>query len=195
MTLKSDSGQTAQSDPKLTQKWLWTYFRVIFESLLSHLGSLWGGTQESLLSHFLGHFNSCCVSVELGGRPLYNVWSLSERSPSVRLLSKSCSASTKESKLNYSSHNMLRGAEFGTNLSNLLYVLIVYSSASRILIRGNGYNCIIQTMLPYSCKRRKPFRPPWYQCCQENGLFYGGPKSSLAKDLNRPYEGHCREDF
>ena len=38
----------------------------IFESLLSHLGSLWGGTFEFLL----GHFNSFCVSIELGARPL-----------------------------------------------------------------------------------------------------------------------------
>ena len=50
---KSDSKVTRadrpQSDLKLAQKWLQTHFWVIFESLLSHLGSL---PRESLLSHF-----------------------------------------------------------------------------------------------------------------------------------------------
>ena len=61
-----------QSDPKVTQKWLRTYFWVIFESLLSHLGSLGGGTPKVTFESLLGHFNSFCFSVELGGRPLHN---------------------------------------------------------------------------------------------------------------------------
>ena len=67
---KSDSKVTRpdrpQSDPKVTQKWLRTHFWVTFESLGVTLG--WG-TFESLL----GHFNSFCVSLELGGRLLPNI--------------------------------------------------------------------------------------------------------------------------
>ena len=46
--------------------------RVIFESLLGHLVSLWAGTPGVTFESLLGHFNSFCVSVELGGRPLHN---------------------------------------------------------------------------------------------------------------------------
>ena len=59
-----------QSDLKSTQKWLRTsLFRVIFES---HFWVILGWDLESLLSHFWDHFNSLCVSVELGARPLHN---------------------------------------------------------------------------------------------------------------------------
>ena len=44
----------------------------MFESLLSHLGSLRGGTPKVTFESLLGHFNSFCASVELGGRPLHN---------------------------------------------------------------------------------------------------------------------------
>ena len=62
-----------QSDPKLTQKWLWTpclsHFWVTFESLGVTLGwRPWKSFFESLL----GHFNSFWVSVELGARWLLN---------------------------------------------------------------------------------------------------------------------------
>ena len=39
---------------------------------MSHLGSLGGGTPKVTLKPLLGHFNSFCVSVELGGHPLHN---------------------------------------------------------------------------------------------------------------------------
>ena len=45
------------------------------ESLLSHFwvtfGSLWGRSARVTLESLLGHFNSFCASVELGGRPLH----------------------------------------------------------------------------------------------------------------------------
>ena len=40
---------------------------------MSHLGSLWGGTPKVTFESLLGHFNSFCASVELGGRPLHNI--------------------------------------------------------------------------------------------------------------------------
>ena len=56
--LKSDSqGPTPewpQSDLKLTQKWLRTHFWVIFESLSSHLASLWGGALEVTFESLFG---------------------------------------------------------------------------------------------------------------------------------------------
>ena len=57
-----------QSGPKLTQKW------PHFEWCLSRFWVTWGhfgvGPWESLLSHFLGHFDYFGVSVGLGARPL-----------------------------------------------------------------------------------------------------------------------------
>ena len=40
--------------------------------VLSHLASLWGGTPKVAFESPLGYFNSFCVSVELGARPLHN---------------------------------------------------------------------------------------------------------------------------
>ena len=58
-----------QTDPKVTHNWLKTdsgsHFGAIFESLLSHFGSLWAGGPGS---HFFSHFNSFWVSAELGAR-------------------------------------------------------------------------------------------------------------------------------
>ena len=42
------------------------------ESLLSHLGSLWGGALGVTFESLLGHFNPFWVSVELGERWLPN---------------------------------------------------------------------------------------------------------------------------
>ena len=42
----------------------------IFESLLSHLGSLWGGALGVTFESLLGHFNPFWVSVDLGARCL-----------------------------------------------------------------------------------------------------------------------------
>ena len=42
----------------------------MFESFLSHLGSLWGGALGVTFESLLGHFNSFWVSVELGARRL-----------------------------------------------------------------------------------------------------------------------------
>ena len=46
----------------------------IFESFLSHLNSLWGGTPGVPFESLLGRFDSFCVSGELGGRPLHNTY-------------------------------------------------------------------------------------------------------------------------
>ena len=62
-----------QTNPKVTQKWLRTLFWVIFELILSHLGSLWGGTPGATFESLLGHFKSFCVSVRLGGHPLRKI--------------------------------------------------------------------------------------------------------------------------
>ena len=63
-----------QTDPKATQNWLKSdygpHFWVNFGSLLSHLGSLWGGTLGVTFESLLGHFNSFWASVDLGARPL-----------------------------------------------------------------------------------------------------------------------------
>ena len=56
----------------MTQKGLQTPFLVIFESLLSHLGSLWGGALGVTFESLLGHFNPFWVSVDLGARWLPN---------------------------------------------------------------------------------------------------------------------------
>ena len=40
---------------------------------MSHLGSLWGGTSGVTFESLLGHFNSFCVSVQLGGRSLHKM--------------------------------------------------------------------------------------------------------------------------
>ena len=64
-----------KSDSKVTQK----------ESLLSHFwvtfGSLWGRSARVTFESLLGHFNSFCVSVELGGRPLHNPCPSSRKRP------------------------------------------------------------------------------------------------------------------
>ena len=39
---------------------------------MSHLGSLWAGSLGVTFESLLGHFNSFCVSVDLGARPLHN---------------------------------------------------------------------------------------------------------------------------
>ena len=70
---KSDSKVTPRAPapewPQVTQKWLKNDSkmgsRVTFESILGHFGV---GLPESLL----GHFNSFCVSVDLGARWLHN---------------------------------------------------------------------------------------------------------------------------
>ena len=67
---KSDSKVTPkaspQSDPKVTQIDSKVPPDPILESLLSHLGSLWGGALGVTFGPLLGHFDSVCVSVELG---------------------------------------------------------------------------------------------------------------------------------
>ena len=74
---KSDSkvtpGVPSQSDPKwlksdskMTQNWVRSHFWVT-------LGSLWGRSGRVTFESLLGHFNSFCVSVELGGRRLRKV--------------------------------------------------------------------------------------------------------------------------
>ena len=45
--------------------------RKNFESLLGHLVSLWAATPGVTFESLVGHFNSFCVPVELGGRPLH----------------------------------------------------------------------------------------------------------------------------
>ena len=58
----------------VTQKWLRTPFSSQFWVTRGHSGV---GRWETLWSHFrvtLSHFNSFCVSVELGGRPLHKAW-------------------------------------------------------------------------------------------------------------------------
>ena len=40
----------------------------MFESILSHLGSLWGETLRVTFESLLGHFNSLWLSVDLGAR-------------------------------------------------------------------------------------------------------------------------------
>ena len=62
-----------QTDPKGTQKRLKSDFWAIFESLLSHLGSLWRGALGVTFESILGHFNPFWVSVELGARWLPNI--------------------------------------------------------------------------------------------------------------------------
>ena len=65
-----------QTDPKVTPNWLKSvsgpHVWVIFESLLSHLGSLLGVGLEVTFGSLLGHFNSFWASIELGARPLLN---------------------------------------------------------------------------------------------------------------------------
>ena len=68
--LKSDSGRLTAKWPKIDSK---VTPNPIFEWLLSHLNSLWGGTLGVIFESLLGHFNSFCVSVELGARPLHKI--------------------------------------------------------------------------------------------------------------------------
>ena len=69
---KSDSKVTRADRPKETQNWLKSdsapHVWVIFEPLLSHLGSVWGGAPGATFESLLCHFNSSWVSVELGAR-------------------------------------------------------------------------------------------------------------------------------
>ena len=46
---------------------------------MGHLVSLWAGTPGVTFESLLGHFNSFCVSVGLGGRPLHNPYDSSRK--------------------------------------------------------------------------------------------------------------------
>ena len=57
---------------------------------MSHLGSLGDGTPEVTFESLLGHFNSFCAPVELGGRPLHKIRGASFPKPGLQCQQAKC---------------------------------------------------------------------------------------------------------
>ena len=66
--LKSDPQGPTLEWPQVTQKWLKHGVQICFRA---YLRSLWGRSTRASFESLLGHFDSFCVSVELGACPLH----------------------------------------------------------------------------------------------------------------------------
>ena len=68
--LKSDSRGPTPEWPLVTQKWLKSDSKGVRSHFWVNFGSIWGRPARVAFGSLVGHFNSVCVSGQLGGRPL-----------------------------------------------------------------------------------------------------------------------------